>query len=166
MKQVISGFLMVLTSACILSSCAIGKLEDAAEQLEEVKNKIGELAVAECLNQCSAEARECFDKANNECVNTCEDSYDVCDAQEDVCLDAANTTCSGYEGAAYYNCMDILREQCAGDCDQKFSDCGQGCANQVKDCLFQGEDASSGPAFSQCMTNCIEEIEDTLQEFD
>ncbi len=147
------------------SACAIGKLEDAADALEKAEIAIGDLNVAECISACDPAAKACFDNANITCVNNCEFSDSSCRLYEDSCLDLANDVCAIYNDSSYYDCMDAARDDCDQNCEKKFSDCTQDCGNILKECLF-GEDndliADSG--FSQCVADCIKEMEDTLKD--
>jgi hypothetical protein len=159
--------LIVIASALFAPACALGKISDAAEALEEAEKKIGELAISECMDTCAGKAQECFDSANGECIDLCEKENDACLLETDNCLDAANSSCSAYHDSQYYNCMDIADNACFKDCDGKMSDCGQACGNELNKCLFAETNVTTTQeAYSECVSDCVGELEDTLQEIE
>jgi hypothetical protein len=160
--------LAALLLVMCMPACAIGKLQDAAEALEEAEEKIHNLAVAECMSKCSEEARDCFDQANGVCVDDCEVSHESCMAKQDSCIMEANEACSVYDNSHdYFSCMIQYQRACDGDCDQKMSDCSQGCGDMLSDCFFKEDSALEGDvAYSQCVSNCVDEMERTLKEID
>ncbi len=157
-----------LAAICLLltiPSCAIGKLEDAAEALEEAEKTLDELDIAGCMDTCSAAAETCLEEANGPCVDACEFEEDVCSSQEDTCIDQQKTSCAYLDGPAYTQCMENVYDTCDMCCDDISSDCNQDCGEQAQDCLF-GEPADGSQNYSDCVAACIKELEDDLKGID
>ena len=158
MKKVI---IMLLT----ISGCsAIGKLEDVADEFEKAEKKIGELNVAACVDECSSEAESCFNTSNRPCIDSCEIEFDLCESDEEGCYDAAHNLCKHLSGPDYYNCKDSLEDECNGNCDKLMSDCTQDCGDQLTDCLFSTDTLNGNLGYSTCISKCIEEMENVLQD--
>lgn len=136
--------------ALLVSGCAFGKLEDAANEIEET---LDDLHTAECMRACTDTAEVCLDEANLTCVDGCEVLESNCDADEKDCVDTNKTACANLSGPSYTNCMDQVRTSCDGDCNGKTSDCNQGCAELAQDCLTTDQN---------CVADCVQELEDSL----
>jgi len=156
------GVLFLLTQGC-----AIGELESAAKALEKAEKQIDELDIAECMSSCSDGASACFDRANGTCIDACEISFSLCEDQEESCKDDAHDSCRHLDSSDYYDCMDSFDEECDFDCDGAMSDCGQECGDQLAECFFEDmQTHNTDPAYSQCVTSCVDEMERTLKDID
>jgi len=150
-----------LAAICLLLTipgCAIGKLEDAAEALEEAEKTLNELDIAGCMDTCSAATEICIEEANGPCIDTCE-------AEEDVCVDQQKASCAYLEDPSYTQCMEGVYDNCDLCCDDVAGDCVQDCGNQAQDCLF-GDLPDGSQNYSDCVALCIKEIEDDLKGID
>lgn len=151
-----------------MPACAIGKLQDAAEALDQAEKELDELDISGCMDVCSDLADTCLDEANGTCIDTCEEEEDGCKLTEDNCFDTQQTSCSSLTGPAYTTCIEKARDYCYLDCGGAEGDCIQVCGEQAQDCLVGGSDeATDAPVpFADCMSNCIDEMENTLKDID
>lgn len=149
-----------------LPACAIGKLTDAAEALDEAEKQIDKLDISGCMDTCSDLADVCLDDANGPCVDTCEEEEDGCVLIEDSCFNQQKVSCAYLEGPAYTSCVSEARDYCDRDCDGVSGDCIQECGEQAQDCLVGGDALTGEVPFSDCMSNCIDDMENTLKDID
>jgi hypothetical protein len=149
-----------------VQGCAIGKLEDAADALEEAEKTLDQLDIAGCMDVCSDLAKDCLEDANGTCVDQCEVEEDTCEGAVEYCSDSQKAACTNLSGPAYYSCVDAANEYCEQDCDGDAGDCIQACGEEAQECLVGDDNLDVQPNFSDCMTSCIKELEDDLKGID
>ena len=159
MVRYILSLLMLL-----LSSCAIGTLEDASDSLKEAEKSLDEIQVSVCMTKCDGDAEACVDYANGECIDICESANDFCESEEDDCFELAKETCSVFTENMYVLCIEEAKNACEHDCDQQFSDCGQQCGVLLKECLFTS--STEDQSYSECIRKCIKSLEDVLKDIE
>ncbi|KKM93275.1 hypothetical protein LCGC14_1210120 [marine sediment metagenome] len=165
MKKFVAVWLLL----AFLPGCsAIERLQDAAEALDAAEKQLDSMDISGCMDVCSEEAEICLDEANGPCVDDCELDENECDLEEEACVDTQKTACAYLSDMAYSDCMDTVRDNCSQDCDDISGDCVQECSERAQTCLVGGE-MTVGPVivpFADCMSNCIQELEDILQDID